>query len=244
MTAVIAVSCKTEISNNKSDLELANMKGKVWRVERKIHNANAVSACPAAEKAACNQSVFIYNEKGYLTESSDIDNSGEIALNCKYVYNRHNVCNEVNKFTGDRLVGKEVNVLNADKLEEVRLFNEFGENEKIFKYEYSGDLLVDEKTLNSTGEVESSVHNEYLNGHLESQTKKDANNEITSVIKYKRNSRNDIIEYTITLPKGNMEYRFIFEYEYDNEGNWTKQTQFYNGMIESITIRNIEYFSV
>lgn len=243
LIAIIAFSCKSEKTDLKSDLELANLKGKVWKIERNIHNANAGSACPAAEKVMCNQSIFVYNERGNLIESSDIDDRGNIALNCKYVYDRHDVCNEIQKYTGEKLVGKEVNILIENKLTEIKSFNEYGVNDKIYKYEYSGGLLAEEKTLNSSGEVESSVHNEYINGQLELQTKKDANGDTTSVVKYKRNAQNDIIEYTITVPKGNMEYRFTFEYEYDDEGNWTKQTQFYNGGIETITLRNITYFN-
>ena len=41
-----------------------------------------------------------------------------------------------------------------------------------------------------------------------------------------------------------MEYKFSYEYEYDSAGNWIKQTRFYDGQIENIVMRNIEYFTV
>jgi hypothetical protein len=85
--------------------------------------------------------------------------------------------------------------------------------------------------------------NEFLNGQLVSQTEKDSIGEVKTITRYKRNINNDIEEYLISVPKDNQEYIIKFEYEYDKEGNWVKQTQFYNGEIASIILRDITYFN-
>jgi hypothetical protein len=243
LIAVFAFSCKSEKSNLQSDLEASNLKGKVWKIEKTIHSADAKSCCPAAQKDECKQALYVYNEKGFLVENSTIDDNGKILITTNYIYNRHDVCSEISKYSGDKLVEKEVNTLQGDKLTEVKVFNEDGTNENIIKYEYSDNEITDGTTLNSAGEVISSFHNEYINGQLNSQTQKDHNGDITTITRYKRNSHNDVIETIFINPKINTEYKITFDYEYDNEGNWTKQIQLYNGEIAGIIMRNITYYN-
>jgi hypothetical protein len=78
MIAIIAFSCKTEQSQVKSDLESANLKGKVWKIDKTIHDAEAKCACPAAMKTECNQSQYVYDNNGNLIESNAIDENGII----------------------------------------------------------------------------------------------------------------------------------------------------------------------
>jgi hypothetical protein len=122
------------------------------------------------------------------------------------------------------------------------MYNENGIIETTLNYVYSGDEISEEKTINSNSEFVSSVQKEFLNGQLVSQTEKGNNGDVQIIRKFKRNPSNDIIENLIILPKDNKEYKFTYEYEYDSVGNWIKQTRFYDGQIENIVIRNIEYF--
>lgn len=244
LIAILATSCKSGQSNLKSDLESANLKGKVWKIDKTIHDANGRCACPAAMKTECNQSKYIYNKKGNLIESYTIDQDGNTNVSTKYVYNRRGLCIEIDKYSGEKLVGKEVPVLEGAKLTEYKIYNENGINETTFTYVYSGDEVSEEKTLNSNGEIVSSTQNEFLNGQLVTKTEKDSIGDVKSINKFRRNANNDITDYLIIIPKDNREYKFIYEYEYDNFGNWVKQTRFYGGQIESIVIRNIEYFQV
>jgi len=243
MIVIIAFSCKSEQSSLKSDLELANLKGNVWKIDRTFHDANGKCACPAATKTECNQSQYVYDKNGNLTESYTIDENGTINVSTKYIYNRRGVCSEIDKYSGEKLAGKEVPVLNGAKVTGYKIYNENGINETTLDYEYSGDEISEEKTLNNTGEVISSVKNEFINGQLVSQTEKDNNGEVKTITRYKRNDNNDIVEYLISVPKDNMEYTIKYEYEYDSTGNWVKQTQLYKGKIVSIILRNIEYFN-
>lgn len=74
--------------------------------------------------------------------------------------------------------------------------------------------------------------------------RKEISDYVISITKFKRNTSNDIVESVILVSKDNKEYKITFEYEYDSLGNWIKQTKIYNGQIENIILRNIEYFKV
>lgn len=74
--------------------------------------------------------------------------------------------------------------------------------------------------------------------------RKEISDYVINITKFKRNTNNDIIESVILVSKNNKEYKITFEYEYDSTGNWIKQTKIYNGQIENIILRNIEYFKV
>ena len=74
--------------------------------------------------------------------------------------------------------------------------------------------------------------------------RKEISDYVISITKFKRNTNNDIIESVILVSKDNKEYKISFEYEYDSAGNWIKQIKIYNGQIENIILRNIEYFKV
>jgi hypothetical protein len=244
LIAIIAHSCKSEKSHLKSDLVIANLKGNIWKIDKTIHGTDSKCACPAGMKTECNKSKFVYDKKGNLAESYKIDENDSINEITKYVYNSQGVCTEMATYKGEKLTEKEVPVLQGVKTTGCKIYNENGTVETTCVYIYSGDEISEEKTLNSKGGVVSSVQNEFLNGQLVSQTEKDSNGDVISITKFKRNTSNDIVESVILLSKDNKEYKVTYEYEYDVAGNWIKQTKFYNGQIENIVVRNIEYFKV
>lgn len=236
-------SCKSGKTNLQSDLTESNLKGKVWKIEKNIHNADAKVRCACGEREECNQTTYVYNEKGNLAESAAIEIDGKILITSRYIYDRDGACKEIDKYSGEKLVGKEVNILKGDKLMEVTTFDKNGVSENVCKYEYTGDDVSDGTTYNAAGEIVSFFHNEYLNGQLYSQTEKDKSGDITVITKYKRNGNNDVIESIFNNPKINGEYKLTFDYEYDKEGNWIKKTQLFNGKIAGVVMRNITYYN-
>jgi hypothetical protein len=89
----------------------------------------------------------------------------------------------------------------------------------------------------------SSFNYEFLNGQICAQTEMNSSGDIWTITKYKRNSNNDIVETIKSYPKDTSEYKPSFEYDYDSQGNWIKQTQFYEGQIAGIVVRNITYYN-
>jgi len=240
---VISISCKTGNTGTKSDLEASNLKGQVWKVEKVVHNAMGKTVCPAAEKAECNNSVFVYGKNGYLIESSEIDEDGKVSESSKYLYGGSDLCKGIEKYAANVLKGKEINTYKNGKLTEVRVFNEQGETESILTYEYSGSELTGGKVFNKAGELISSFRNEYSNGRLIKQTSLDKSGSPSSVTSFIRNEKNDVIEYHVLTPQDNNEFKVINEFEYDNQGNWIKKTQKYDGQIVGIVMRNITYYN-
>ncbi len=228
----------------KSDLEASNLKGRIQKIERTVHKAGDKSKCPCNGLDENKQIFYTYNDKGNLTESAKLDEDGNVVLVSKYLYNRQDVCTEIDNYLqGDKPAGQEINTLRGKKVTEVSVLDEEGNTENVYKYGYSGSDLTEGKTLNKSGDLLSSFQNAYVNGQLETRTEKNILLNITTVTQYKRNEANDISEYTVTNSNENTGYVFKLEYEYDDKGNWTKQTQYYNGEIAGIVLRNITYYN-
>jgi hypothetical protein len=240
LMAFFAFSCKPENLRVKSDLETSNLKGNVRKIEKTIHETG--NTCGCVLKTDFNRSEYFYNEAGNLLRSYTIDENGSIYDSTKYVYNRYGLCSEIDRYRGEKSVGKEVPVLKKGKLTGYKIFNEDGSIEATLNYIYSGDEISEEKTLNPEGEVIATVKKEFSNGLLVTQTEMDQNGKVKTINKFIRNSDKDISECMILVSKDNKEFRLTYEYEYDSKGNWIRQTQLYNGDIITIIIRNIEYF--
>jgi hypothetical protein len=240
---ILAISCKSERYTPKSDLEASNLKGRVWKIEKTIFKATDKSKCPCSGLNEDKQTFYTYDEKGNLTESAKVDEDGNTVLISRYLYNRQGVCEEkADYFPGDKPAGKEVNLISRKKITEVRVLDEAGVIENISKYDYSGGELSEGKTFNKAGDLVSSFQYTYLNGQLDTRTDKNILLNASTITRYKRNTSNDISEYTVTNSADNTEYKITMEYEYDEQGNWIKQTQFYNGEIGGIILRNISYY--
>jgi hypothetical protein len=241
---IFAIACKSERYNPKSDLEASNLKGKVWKIEKTIFRASDKSKCPCSGLNEDKQTFYIYNDKGNLTESSKVDEDGNIVLVSKYLYNRHGVCNEIADYLpGEKPAGKEVNTITGKKVTEVKVYDEGGKIENTCKYTYSGNELSEGRTYNKAGDPVSSFQNVYLDGQVNTRTDRNILLNISKVTRYKRNTSNDISEYTVTNSSDSTDFKITMEYEYDNQGNWIKQTQVYNGEIQGIILRNITYYT-
>lgn len=238
----VVFSCKTDDSLTKTDLELANLKGKVQTIDEKVHNPGTRIACPSADKRKRDQSSWVYNEDGNLKESSLLDVNGNVVETSKYVYNRKGICTGIERFSGNKVIGREVPVLDGGRAAGLKIYDENKTIVKSFEYKYSGNDICETKTLDSDGSVTGAVINDFVDGELVSQTEKDGNGTVKTISKFIRNSNNDVTEYVISVPQDNSEYKFLFEYEYDEAGNWIRQTQYYDGRIVNIVIRNITYY--
>jgi hypothetical protein len=241
LIAILAVSCSTQNTQIKTDLAAANLKGKVKSVTKTIHNNDGTICCPFADVMECNQTAMTYDEMGNVTESSLFDRNGDVTQVSKFCY-KNGQCSEINNFVGKINSGKELYVFSGNKVSKVKVFDEKGKKQTIYKNRYNGDDLVETITLNADGDVVGSVTYEFSNGQMITETKKDGKGNIEAVRRFKRNENNDVIEADITLPVSNKEYKLVYEYEYDEAGNWIQQTQLLDGQISRITVRNISYY--
>jgi hypothetical protein len=237
--ALIVFSCNSQ-APQKSDLASNNLKGRVWKVSRKINETG--ESCGCTIKTDCSQSEYVYNEKGNLIVYYTIDENKVTNDSSSYSYTKNGLCTEILKYRINKPVGKEVPVVKGGKVTGIKIYNEKGEAEANVSYIYTGDEITEEQTVDINGKSIGTILKEYSNGQLVVQTEKDSDGNVKSISKYKRNSANDIIECLTTITKDNKDFKLIYEYEYDSAGNWVKQTQTYDGAIINIIIRNIEYF--
>jgi hypothetical protein len=238
--AFIAFSCNQEQSSQKSDLASANLKGKVWKVSKTLNETG--ESCGCVIKTDCNQSEFVYNEKGNLEVFYTVDENKVTNDSTVYKYNNRGICKGIDRYSLKKLIGKEVQIVKNGRLTGYEIFDEKDVKVTTLNFVYTGDEITEEKTVDGNDKVTSQILKEYLNGQLVSQTEKDGDGKVKSISRYKRNTSNDVVECITTITKDNKDFKLTYEYEYDDAGNWVKQTQFYDGVIINIIIRNIEYF--
>lgn len=240
---LIMVSCSDE--NNvarMNDLALANLNGKVWKIERRLHSAVAKAVCPAAERNESNNSIFTYDEKGFLAESVDLDNDGRIVSTSRYIYRKGGLL-EIERTNGSEPKGKIINKYLNGLLIESKVLNPDGSIETESHFEYSGNDITGGKVMDGSGILQNSFKNEYRDGQVNIQTQYDESGNPITISRFRRNEHNDIIEYRISNREADSEYTVIVEYDYDSEGNWIKQTQRFDGEIIAIITRVIEYYT-
>src|SRR5450759_1903681 len=121
MIAFIAFSCKSEQSHVKSDFALTNLKGSVWEIDKTIHETGHTCGCVL--KTDCNQSKYVYNEKGNLLTWYTIDEYGLINDSTNYNYNKRGVCSEIAMFIRNKPVGKQIPVLQGEKITGYKIYN-------------------------------------------------------------------------------------------------------------------------
>lgn len=241
--AFLALSCNQKKSEpNKSDLELANLKGRVSRVQSTVFQVKN-SVCPAANcGVSCKQTITSYNEKGKIMGTCCINDDGDTVMISKYVYDRRQRCKEIDKYSKDELAGREVNEFDGDNLSRVIVFNEYGEPENIYRYEYPRTGMSVGRILNSKSEILRSFKNFYVDGQVDSLQELDINGKVATITRHFRNENKDVVLSSIHYPERDEKVKFSFQYEYDGQHNWTQQKQIFNGDIVQIIVRNIFYY--
>jgi hypothetical protein len=237
--AIVVFSCNSH-SPQKSDLAVSNLKGNVKKVSRIVNETG--ESCGCTIKTDCNQSEYVYNEKGNLVAYYTLDENKVTNDSSVYSFNNRGLCTEISKFRFSKSAGREVPVVKGGKISGYKIYDEKGSLEANVIYVYTGDEVSEEKTVDLNEKPIKTILKEYSNGQLVTQTEKDEDGNVKSISRYTRNASNDVVECLTTISKDNKDFKLKYEYEYDNEGNWIRQTQTYEGAIINVIIRNIEYF--
>lgn len=237
---MIMISCQNEPVI--SDLQKENLKGRVWKINQTIHETGGDCLCPAAEKTECNITNSVYDKHGNLVSSTGIDEDGNVALDTKFIYNRHGIRTRIERYKGEALLSREVPVMKGTLLTGLKIYDKDGLNDATYKYTYAENKISEEHLSDTEGNTIAIILNEYEGGQLSKQTEKDASGNCKSISNFTRNGNSDITEMLVSLAGDTTTYRIDFSYEYDEEGNWIKKTQMYNGEIINIVTREIEYY--
>jgi hypothetical protein len=242
---LVIFSCgtkKTTLQSGMTDLNAANLKGKVFQVRENFHKVGE-ACCPGGDKGDCSQITVLYNEDGYTIESVKIGVNGDTMNTSRYIYNEIGKCTGIENYSRRNLASRELNTIENGHVTGVKIVDNNGNPMNTYLFGYKNDLLTDGKILNSENKVLSTFENRYKNGKIKTEIVKDSEGNISSITRNRYNSHGDVIETIIGHPKDNSEYSLVYEYEYDREGNWTKRTQIYNDDIIKISVRDIHYYT-
>lgn len=240
MFAILLGSC----NSNKNDLEESNLKGKIWKLkETRFEGEEKFGKYQIGDKRYYGHQFYVFNEDGNLLESQQLDRKGKIERISKYSYDKNGNCTEITTYEDDKVVQKQINQIDNNKIVETQVFDEEGKLSNKYQYDYSGADISVGKVFNDDGSLDVTFQNELSGGLLTKQIVKDSLEEITSIRIYERNKKGDLITQKVEYPKDTTEYVYSFQYDYDEKDNWLKQYQFdEDGKIDDILVRNIVYY--
>jgi hypothetical protein len=242
MVAVVAISCNSK----RNSLEQSNIKGKVKKIqETSYYGEGKVGNYKLGNKSSDVNNLYLFDEKGNITEMQSLNYNGKPEQISKYLYNNNDDCIEINTYKEDKLVGRYESKIEGGKVVEVKIFDENGNVNETYKYSYAGKQVSNIKIINKDGKPINSISYKSSHGVVDSQTRYDSTGKILMTYIYKWNKKNDLIESSFIYPNETEEHKTTYDYEYDKKSNWVKQFELDNtdkGEIDKIVIRNISYF--
>lgn len=200
-----------------------------------------------------NYSNFIYDKNFNLIKLKDFDEDGEWFLSQEYIYDDKNrktksftynsssklyAINEQMIYDGERVIIKKFKEIFCKKDSLLM------EIDYVIKKEYNKfKLIIRETRLDSKGDPSSIVDYSYNKNNSLSMinSKNIIYPQYNSSIEYKYNDNKDIINVEI-IEKGKS-INLKFDYEYDRNQNWVKQTKIVNGVRLYKWRREIKYYN-
>lgn len=109
------------------------------------------------------------------------------------------------------------------------------------QYNYNhNNLLTSEKTIDYTSGEKSVSITKYTYDNRGFLIKKVVNSKaIDATFTYENNELGDCTKMTVERPYGTVVY--TFEYQYDNQQNWTVRLEFEDGVFDNATLRSFTY---
>ncbi|GAB4258226.1 MAG: hypothetical protein Kow0027_25690 [Saprospiraceae bacterium] len=170
-TIILAfASLLTSCSSNKTDLEKFNLKGKIWKVTKTVYEGEErFGKYKIGEKRYYGHQLYIFNEKGNLLESQQLDRKGKIETVTKYSYDKKGNCTEITTYENNRVKQRQVNLISDNLIVEVHFFDDNGELTEKRQYNYSGSEISGGKIFDGEGNLELTFQNEMSEGLLTKQ---------------------------------------------------------------------------
>lgn len=162
--------------------------------------------------------LYTYDDMGNLIEKTTLDDNGELSLKQLYKYNdKGNIIEERHHNNEDVFFNKIV--FEYDEKNNLTEESHYSEDDMHrlktkYKYDDTGNMLEEDfhSLLDDTFDYK---------------------------IQFKYDSKGNLIERLDPLDKSNL---LIYEYEFDETGNWTRSTSLKNGAKQSMIEREINYF--
>lgn len=269
-TILLILSFLASISPGTIDLETFNLNGKVWKVkEISYEGEDNMGEYQLGDKDYSGHSLFVFNEKGILTEEETLNQEGQAVGFLKYILDENNNlakkqtldeneettqyfdhhydslgnCIEVDIYQGDILVSKIVNEIDNNQIIQTKMLDDKGRLMRNILFKYSGSNITETRILDHEEKLAYKIENEWLNGFLTKETATDNSGQIIYASTYQRNKNNDVIKSITEYPVDSGKIVSTYAYHYDINENWVKKYQFdKEGKIGKIVVRDITYY--
>lgn len=214
-------------------------------------------------------SIIAFNQEGYITETSYFNHSGNLEKKSVYVFDSDGKVTKINNYDGDGdVIGRTVYTYNKDgKTTKMVNYDKSGKINYTLKYEWDGDKCIKSQFISEYTKGDYSI-NEFNGNSLVKSVVYDKNGEKTGEsFEYENDKITKIVysEYAISLTyndkglctsivngqlyntnsyHGAEGESYIYEYEYDNKGNWIRKVEKnkQSKKPERIFVREIEYY--
>jgi len=214
----------------------------IWRYDEKDRVIECKKFQP--EEVPFHKQINEYNSQGQLIETSEFDTDGKCVSKTKAHFD----------LNGNRILTIYQGGSNGFAKTEERIFDATENNTD--NYTFSGEAVESQVShqYNEQGKVIETVQrfpskNEQTITRYEYDAQNHQiglvvlkNNMVTTKIKFRYDSHRNLEESFTYGMSGNLQSREKREYEYDAEGNWTKQIVFANKKPASVILRQIVYY--
>lgn len=241
---VILAYTLSSCNSKQNSLDENNVKGNVSKIyQNTFTSVEKFGKWEIGEKKYYGNYSMTFNE-GYITEYIDYNQRNEIRERQVYSYDDHKVLLEVSSYDDGGKIKSKIKYLQDDerRISKIENYDSEGKIDYSYELEYAGgDKPTGGRYINTKGKIISSWKNEWDGNLLSLQLSYDSLNKLTSKTYYERNEKDDVVIQKMTTPNDSITSIYKFEYEYDNKGNWVKQTYYDDKSVASFVTRKIIY---
>lgn len=186
--------------------------------------------------------IYSYDNKGYLVENNTYASDGSLKSKTKYKYDyKGNIIEkDVYDSSGDE-TSRETYKFD-DKGNQIEEYSYYCELKWISEYDDKGNRIRVNCHDSNGKKVRKWIFIYDLIGNKIEEIDSDSDGNRTVNTTYKYDNNRNIIEVYSINPIASLKGTDSYIYEYDNQGNWVKRIDSYNGFVKYIIIREIMYY--
>ncbi len=209
------------------------------------------------------KTIYKYDESNNLLEEIKDLGDGKTPDKILYNYDKKNNLIKLTNLYGD--VKKGVNYTysydsKGNQIEKIEYYKSDLRIKITFKYDELGNKIEFKRYDGDKKLLDDEYYTYDASGKLIEEKTYDSWDDVYIIFKYKYDESDNLIESSAYNSDGSLsthgtykgdgkgnkirqDGRRIYEIDYDSKGNWVKKTEFFNGIANTIFIRDIEYYS-
>lgn len=269
---VLSIFIMCSCAKEQNDLKWQEVSGKVKSIRTTGYNAKEKFGEISEGDVLYDESInnlIEFNKDGNITEISYFDQEGDLAKKSIFVFNDEGKVSKVNTYDGDGdEIGRTIYTYNEDNnVTMIVYYDKDGNIDYTQQMEWDGDKCIKQQFLNEYSDGGYNM-NEYKGDHLVKSVIYDKTGKKTGeYTEYENDKMTKIVkpEFTVSLTyndkglctsiENGIIYNtnsymfsegdsFIYEYEYDDKGNWIRKVEKVKNSMKAkrIFVREIEYY--